>query len=341
MRRLLLVTLAAIFIVELAFGQWLGPNYGSLGIPRHYNRLFDVGQLYPNGGIARVTADGHGLRGDFGTPDKIRLLVMGNGTVFEQYVDDGQTLAARLSTRFAEAGCPMPTAAAGLNGQSTRGMNRRFDEWYPRIPGLRPQAVLIYVGSNEELTQSQDVADTGRPPTAWKRFTQVLTNNSALARWGNAALRRLHPPKPTPIGGAGGGAQWAEVTTPLPVPRADGPAQAAYGVRLTELIGRVKAMGARPIVVTQHAGEYFQEDGKLFGILRGGSASASRLEEARTQAVAAMAACRATDALCIDLVEDMMPARGDFYDHVHTSPAGDRHMADALFPRIRGTLGCE
>jgi hypothetical protein len=239
MKRLTLGVPAALLIVELVFGQWLGPNYGSLGIPRHYNRLFDVSRLYPDGGIIRVSADEHGLRGDFGSPDKIGLLVMGNGTVFEQYVDDGQILAAQLSARLAEAGCPTPTAAAGLNGQSTRGMNLRFDEWYPLIPGLRPQAVLIYVGSNEELTESQDIADTGRPPTAWKRFTRVLSNNSALARWGNAALHRLRPPRPTPIGGAMDGARWAEVATALARP----PGRPSCSGRLWPSSGRVDRAG--------------------------------------------------------------------------------------------------
>jgi hypothetical protein len=99
-------------------------------------------------------------------------------------------------------------------------------------------------------------------------------------------------------------------------------------------------MGALPIVATQHSGEYFLEDGRLFSILRDGVPSLSRLMEARRAAVAAMAACRTSGALCIDLIEDMTPARGDFYDHVHTSPAGNRHIADVLFPRIKSALGC-
>ncbi|KIL98194.1 Lysophospholipase L1 [Paramagnetospirillum magnetotacticum MS-1] len=341
MKRGLLVAAATLCAVELIFGQWLGPNYGSLGIPRHFDRLFDVRNLYANGGIAHVTTDENGLRGDFGAPDQIRLLVMGNGTVFEQYVDDAQTMPARLGARFAEAGCPRPTAASGLNGQSTRGMIRRFDEWFPLIPGLKPQAVLIYVGSNEDLTEAQDMADTGRPPTAWKRFTQVLANNSALARWGNTALRHLRPLKPTPIGEAGSAPQWGEIAAKPPLPPMNSAYYAPFGARLAQLVERVKAMGALPIIATQHAGWYFEKEGKLFGVVENGQPTAPRLEEARLQARATMEACRTTGALCIDVVDGMMPAQGDFYDHVHTAPAGDQHIADFLFPRIRGALGCQ
>lgn len=340
MRRGLLVAAAALLAIELIFGHWLPPNYGSLGIPRHYDRRFDVSNLYPGGGVAHVTADEHGLRGAFGTADRIRLLVMGNGTVFEQYVDDGQTMAARLDARFTEAGCPRPTAASGLNGQSTRGMIRRFDEWFPLIPNLRPQAVLIYVGSNEDLTEAQNIADTGRPPTAWKRFVRTLENNSAAIGWGNVVLRRLRPPKPTPVGDAAAAPRWAEVATAPTLPKADGAGHPAYRARLTELIGRVRAMGAVPIVATQHSGEYFHRDGKLFGPVQGDTASVPRLLEARFQARATMEACRASGALCIDMVEEMMPAHNDFYDHVHTAPGGNQRIADFLFPRIRGALGC-
>lgn len=341
MKRLALISALALAVIELGFGQWLGASYGSLGIPRDYNRLFDVGNLYEAGGIARVTTDSNGLRGDFGSPDRIGLLVMGNGTVFEQYVDDDQTIAARLGQRFAESGCPRPTAAAGLNGQSTRGMIRRFDEWYPLIPGLRPQATLIYVGSNEELTEAQEVADTGRPPTARKRFIRTLDNNSAVARWSSSLARYLRPPKPTPISGGISGERWGEVPASSLAPLEQSAAGAdAYRARLTELIRRVKATGARPIVVAQHAGHYYAAEGKLFGIIRNGTASLSVLQEARVQAKATMEACRATDALCIDMVDGMMPALGDYYDHVHSTPAGDQRIADFLFPRIKGALGC-
>jgi hypothetical protein len=114
----------------------------------------------------------------------------------------------------------------------------------------------------------------------------------------------------------------------------------AFRTRLAELIGRIRAMGALPIVVAQHAGHYFGAEGRLFGIIRNGTASHSVLQEARVQAQATMEACEAAGALCIDMVGGMMPALGDYYDHVHSTPAGDKRIADFLFPRVKAALGC-
>ena len=50
---------------------------------------------------------------------------------------------------------------------------------------------------------------------------------------------------------------------------------------------------------------------------------------------AAMAACAEARAICLDLAAEIEFKPGDFYDWVHTTPAGSARIADYLFAALK------
>ena len=339
--RLPLQVILAVLVLELIFGDWLGANYGPLNVPRDTDRLWDVSALYPGApdGLARWRTDHHGLRGDYGgDPARLDLLITGNGTALEQYVGEGQTWADVLRRDLAGTPTPPRIAVAGMNGQTTKGLADRFDTWYPLIPGLKARYVLAYIGSNENSVASQIHYDAMTSPQAKRRWLQYVKNNSLFLGLYRDLRHGLFPPRAKRIVGGREPAQWVPAG-PVPETPPDLPFTGPYRERVGHLIDRIRDFGARAIIVPQHGGDYRVADGQV--LARAGADPETALAahaQAAAGARAALAACAEKKAICIDLFSDLAHADGDFYDHVHTAPQGDRRIGAYLAEKLAPLL---
>ena len=142
--------LFVLFAAEVVFGGWVfGPNYGSLIIPKDFQRRFDTANLYAGGGIIYYKRDGYGLRGEYDDPSKIDILALGGSTTNERFIDESQTWTAVLGQEFRRHGQEVVVVNAGVGGQSTIGHIKNFELWFPMIPDLKARYVLVYVGIND------------------------------------------------------------------------------------------------------------------------------------------------------------------------------------------------
>ena len=145
------VLLAGLVVIELVFGGWIHEQrLNRLNLVKDCSLQYDVPHLYddPHPTI-RYTRDRYGLRGNYGTPDRIDILTVGGSTTDQRYIGDGETWQDVLQGRFRQAGVDVAVANAGVDGQSTFGHIKDFEWWFPNIPGLRPSYVLFYVGIND------------------------------------------------------------------------------------------------------------------------------------------------------------------------------------------------
>lgn len=328
-----------LILAELVFGSWLfGPAWGTMNIPRDVRRVFDVSNLYGGPQDAVYSRDRWGLRGAYPDPGAIDVLTIGGSTTDQRFVDDGQTWQAYLA---AELGGKV-VVNAGVDGQSTLGHLAAFDRWLSQIPGLKPRFVLAYVGVNDAHLQGQQQWDDMASPSAWRRVERYVANHSAVAQLvatiqGNFKARKAHVVHGGTEVAAG---PWVEGAAPdLDKPDLDkvvDPALLdAYGQRVTALIGRIRAMGAEAVIVTQSRSDYrVAADGRPLGrtTAEGVDFGAWALQTAYNRR--AMAACAQAGAVCLDLGSGLAFQDGDFYDWVHTTPAGNRRVAGWLAPRL-------
>lgn len=339
----LLVLVAA----ELVFGTWLfGPSFGSLNLPRDVERRYAVGHAR-DGGIVVYTRDRWALRGRYDSPANIGILALGGSTTNEVYVSDGETWTDRLGQRFAGAGRSVSVVNAGVEGQTTVGHLHNFDVWFPMIPNLKARYILAYVGLNDMAldpdgtSPDQTRYDRMESPQALRRVAQFAKNHSVFYRlwriWRGMIRAEDNQLVHTSLDHAS--FAWTEASVPVADPRPESELArrlAGYRARLAALIARIRASGAEAIVVTQARSNWRHEGGKLlFARTPDGSPNVAGYAETLLFNRAALAACRTAGAICVDLAAEIEFRPGDFYDHVHTTPAGSARIADYLFEKLK------
>ncbi len=353
----LLATLTV--LAELVFGSiFFGVNYGVLVVDRNVSRRFDATDRY-GGGITEYSRDEHGLRGDYPGPSKIDILTMGGSTTNEILIDEGKTWSDRLGREFADAGRPMAVVNAGVDGQSTVGHLKVFDLWFPKIPDFRPRFILANIGINDLSHLLGDL-----PPNKWevmvernKTIKQYLKNNSALYGLYRTAKGMIRARNAMLVHSwLGGPTEWKPPALAPDVAAAErkfAPFLDAYGDRVRELIGRIRGLGAKAIIVTQHTAHYRLQGGRVFGrvmkeryeniwmgrTVNKGSVDIGPYEALMAHNRRAMKICRQAKAICIDVSRDLIFGEGDHYDLSHTTPKGSAKLAKFIFERLIVQIG--
>jgi lysophospholipase L1-like esterase len=340
--------LAVVVAAELIFGSWLfGPSYGDLNLPRNTVRQFDVSRMYVGGTIAVYKRDQHGLRGQYRDLSRIDILTIGGSTTNELYISEGETWPDRLAENFARAGRPLTMVNAGVDGQSTVGMIRNFEAWFPLIPNLKARYVLAYVGINDLGLGAAGARldgtkfDRMKSPETARRVRHYLMNNSVFYD----LFRRVRGMIQARVARVNhqvvdySAIRWREDEggDPFPATYSQISSQlTAYRDRLKILIERIRAFGATPVLITQHKGSYRRAEGRiLFAESEGGISGRGEYVTLTLFNRETLTACRETGAICVDLGGEIEFRPGDFYDHAHTTPAGSKRVADFLYEKLK------
>lgn len=346
----LLVLLALLVPIELIFGHWLSAT-GSISMLYGAPNILRVGPspLYPDRPAMVYRRDANGFRGPGVDPAFVDILAIGGSTTNEVFNAEEDTWTARLQTLLRQRGCPQTIANSGVDGYTTYGHIASFDGWFDRIPGLKPRFVLAYIGLNDVAFDPQaptlrrdDVPRTDSSPLA--RFSAYVAANSAvhqlysrLRGWWHARRAGLAHGLVAVRPGAG----WKPA--PLSPPQLDyiRAEVSGYRERLEQLNKRIHAFGAQPIYVTQIRIDGRQVDGAWQEI----EGSSGALYVATLQALnrELLGFCRETGETCVDLAGKLAIPTAEFYDSMHTTPAGSARiagfLADELTPIVCGRLG--
>lgn len=348
--------LVAVLILELALGGWLSrdPWNGTkaLNIVRDRSIEYSVDSLYGAGAPkVHYTRDRNGLRGQCADPQQVQVLTIGGSTTDQRYISDGQTFQDVLAARAAEHGVPLHVCNAGVDGHSTFGHLAAFDRWFPLIDGLRPRYVMLYIGINDAGFRLQPMPE--RDPEAARglrdRVSAAIREKSALYgldrtlravfQRGGEQLYARHGNTLPPDG-----AYTVTATTPGVQPLIE-LNSAGFAVRLGALLERIKAMGARPLCVSQPQRFAITLDGSVRGLpaaFEHEGRSYNGLDYAASKASLdkeMQRLCTAAGGDFIDIASRSFSA-GDFYDPVHMTPAGARRLGEYLHEEMssRGLL---
>lgn len=335
----LALLLAGLLGLELVFGSWVfGPSWGTMNIPRDTRRVIDVSDLYGGPKDAVYSRDHWGMRGPYPALASIDILTIGGSTTDQRFVGDGQTwqdfLALDLGGKV--------VVNAGIDGQSTVGHLKSFDRWLSQIPGLKPRWILAYIGINDAHLQGQLQWDDMESPALARRVQRYITNHSALVQFVTTIQGTLKARKVHVVHGGTDMARgpWIPGAAPNLEGAADPALLDAYERRVTALIARIRAFGAQPIIVSQSRSDYrVDAQGQPLGqSLAGGGIAFGSWAMQTAYNRRAMKACAEAGAVCLDLGSELSFADGDFYDWVHTTPAGNRRIAAYLATRLTPVL---
>lgn len=342
--RVLFINIAVLCVllvaVELVFGSWFGSaQYGKLNLPRDVHLQFDVSSLYQRTTPVIYTRDKHGLRGNYADVAAIDILTLGGSTTNELYVSDGETWSDTLRTTLAARGVSLSVVNGGVDGQSTIGHLYNFEAWFPNIPNLKARYMLVYAGVNDmALTGAPNPFDAMVETDAARQFKRYIANHSALWRAGEIVKGMWQAQKARVVhgGAAAQGAPWVAFAGEVPpIDEALAADLAAYAARLTELAKRIRAHGAVPIFMTQPAGYYRLVDGELYGQPQpDGSVNVGAYFRLMAFNDQLLATCRTLNEVCFDVAREVEFTDGDFYDAVHTTPAGSAKIGAYVAEKI-------
>jgi lysophospholipase L1-like esterase len=345
----LALVLAVVAAAELIFGSWIsGEDYRLLNLPRNERRTFDVSAFVPDSPIVHYTRDALGFRGDYGDdPRNIDVVVLGGSTTNERYVTDAQTWVTRLQENFRNAGIPLHFANAAIDGQSTVGHVAAIDLWLSKISGLRPRYALVYVGINDmavDPTQSGH-GDLMKSPEGLRRIRHYVMNHSAVYD----LFRTVRGSMQARDAQLMHGGRYRDAVRWRPVVHDDAEALRselsarlrAYAERLAILADRLRTANWQPIFITQPRGDFRMIDGVLHALSLHGETKPPTDRGLRVQELfndVTRASCETLAIRCVDLARDIKTADEDFYDPIHTTPAGSQKIADLLFGELKDDL---
>ena len=350
--KVLLVNFILIFsgliVIELFMGTWVsGVSYGRLMIPKSITQEFDISKLY-HGNKSIFIRDQYGLRGNYGTTKNINILTVGGSTTNELFITEGKTWSDLLAQHFRDAGEDIYVANAGVDGQTTIGHIKNFELWFNLIPGLKPQYVLLYVGINDSAlangypAREPDYLENTRRP-----FRQFFKNHSAIYNMYRNFRGMILARNANLIHGSDNprGFVYGYPDTKFNMSAhlsIISKALESYAQRLTTLIGHIRKIGAKPIIVTQIASVFkVDRDGNVMGRIINGAVNNTDIRDYATlfeHNKTAMSVCKKLDGICIDLAQKINFVSTDYYDGIHTTPSGSAKIARLIFNELWGTI---
>lgn len=342
------VLLGLLLVVELIFGNWVRPmSIGDLkrfSIPINVNYDYDVAPLYGNPAeplTIQYTRNQWGLRGDFRELGEVDVLTVGGSTTDQKFLDDHSTWQSFTQKELAARGVRKTFANAGVDGQSTAGHLFDFDNWFNLLPELKPDIVLFYIGINDVMkTAARGDYDGSMDASSW-RVKSALWQIVRLVRGGmNArAAQVVHGRKQSyteadfTAEGMLDGATRQELATRI---------STRFLQNVDLLAERSRALGARPVFVTQNAYGWNAGAGEPRGIRQPGPvrihdhemnyADVSYLHQQLNAAL--LRHCQERKLDCIDMAREIVLDADDYYDWLHTAPSGAAKIGAYLAPRL-------
>jgi len=301
-------------------------------ILRNFTFEYKLNDLYEseNSTVTYVRNE-FGLRDNCGVPAEIDILTVGGSTTDQRYVNLDDTyqsvLGANISQFVLKDVC---VSNAGIDGQSTYGHIFSFDYWFPLIPNLQPDYILLYIGVNDanfakendstlkELLKSLYLVKKLLP---LYRFLRDGADNQGVAYSGHYSMR--YTPNDYTI------SVLNQNTRALSAVNAE-----AFRMRLTAILERIEAMDSHPICVTQPHQYVRNFDGDIRGIPKIIDNEYSGLDYDYSIRELNSVVRELCGNNLIDLYSENFDA-GLFYDGTHTTNVGSQFIGKAIFEQMR------
>lgn len=330
--------LVAAITAELLFGTWFSKDpLDQLGLVRDSAVTISAGPLYEGGRDFPYRRDHWGFRGAGVDPAQVAILTVGGSTTNQLYLPDDATWQAVMERELRAKGREVVVANAGIDGQSTIGHLRAFEDWFPNVPGLKPRFIVFYVGIND-IHADGGAVDALQHASKVKWFRQ----HSALWRFGakvsgmiTARRARLNHQRVDYAK-----AEWTDKPAkPDWRPHTEDSTPAAYQERLRRLAAAAHDMGAVPVFVTQSRGDYKVVDGKVLGMVEDDEFNGvDRYRQIALYNRATREVCSDEGLLCLDLAREVTFEPGDFYDYLHNTPRGAEKIGRWLAAKLAGLV---
>jgi lysophospholipase L1-like esterase len=306
---------------------------------RNFDFNYSISGLYESDNqTVNYSRDEFGLRDDCKDPSQIKILTVGSSTSDQRYVELKKTYQEVLENLIrVNITKEMCISNAGVDGHSTYGNIFAFNYWFPLIPNLRPDYILLYLGGND-ANFVNPVGDSVINRTApWKvllkelyitqnllplyRFLRDGADNEGLAYSG-------HFPKRFTI------ADYTISSLNPNTPELSALNAEKFRLRIKILLEKIEALGSTPICVTQPHRYSINVNGKLFGVQNVFGKEYSGIDyDYSIRALNDVMAQQCGNNLVYIESNDFNAEH--FYDGVHTSSEGSKLIGKKIYASMK------
>ena len=175
------IFILSIIIFESFFGYFFKKNnFGYImRSERQKDQIYEVihdGQKYRY----NYKRNYHGFRGDEIDPSKIDIVFEGGSTGNQKFTPEELTIVGLLNSKLNEHNHKLKIINASTDGKTVKGYVNDFIHWFPKLENFYPKYFIFYIGINDSTILETSKYDIPWRQNNFSKFKDYLKNNSII-----------------------------------------------------------------------------------------------------------------------------------------------------------------
>ena len=269
-----------------------------------------------------------GFRGNEINPKNVEIIFEGGSTGNQRFTPENLTIVGHLNKKFSDKNQDVLIYNASTDGKSVTGYINDFKHWFTKIPELKPQYVIFYIGINDRFIDDNFYLDNKISESTIDQVKDYIKNNSIIVDKFKDFKNKYYP-KNTLAYDLNKADLYDNFTyinfqeaskKHLEIDQTNKNLIKKFNLKLEKLNLIINSKKIHPIFITQVMFNGL-EDKRLF--LINNELKKFALEN---------------NYFLIPLDEMIVFNKDDFFDPIHTTPKGSKKIADSIYPQLYSYL---
>ena len=279
--------------------------------------------------------DEYGFRSKRKLISDIDIITIGGSTTDERYLNEKDTWSEKLEYIFNKNNKDIDIVNAGIDGQSTIGHIWNFQNWFPKLVGLKTKYIIFYVGLNERLIDEQlsrydNIFNLSDLNFKNKVIFYLKKNNGITYRLYHLIYKKFFYQEKIPTSHKIRKPEYNKIINKFELKEFQ---KNKLKKNLALLTKYTKDMNAIPIYVSQKSLRGKNVDGEIYSY---NNFDIFNYEKQISKTIREY--CNENNETFIDLFSEVEFTNKDFYDLIHTTPEGSEKIANYLFYKLNNIV---
>ena len=321
----LFIFIFLIILIEIFFGYWFkDENFGIYMRKERKINWLTESTFFGNNYKFFYKRNYWGFRGEEFDPKNVKIIFEGGSTGNQRYTPEDLTIVGLINKRFENENINLKIFNASTDGKSLNGYINDFEFWFPKIPNLKPEYVIFYLGINDRFINDRYYLDHKISEMKIDRLKDYIKNNSFVVDK-YKIIKNNYFPKNTLSYDFNDNSiykdfKYIDFISAQKIHKNKNDDDLAlitkFQYKLDKLNSIIKKNNIKPIFITQVKFDGLK-DKKLY-LINNELKNFSKVN----------------DYFFIPIDELILMEINDFYDHVHTTPKGSSKIADIISENI-------
>lgn len=321
----LFIFIFLIILIEIFFGYWFkDENFGIYMRKERKINWLTESTFFGNNYKFFYKRNYWGFRGEEFDPKNVKIIFEGGSTGNQRYTPEDLTIVGLINKRFENENINLKIFNASTDGKSLNGYINDFEFWFPKVPNLKPEYVIFYLGINDRFINDRYYLDHKISEMKIDRLKDYIKNNSFVVDK-YKIIKNNYFPKNTLSYDFNDNSiykdfKYIDFISAQKIHKNKNDDDLAlinkFQYKLDKLNSIIKRNNIKPIFITQVKFDGLK-DKKLY-LINNELKNFSKVN----------------DYFFIPIDELILMEINDFYDHVHTTPKGSSKIADIISENI-------